>query len=59
MKIIHQEILDGFCKYFEEEKNKRQKKFGFCDKYLENLKSIYKTSDNVKPSSNAISKRRS
>ena len=59
MKISHQEILDGFCKYFEDEKNKRQKKFGFCDIYLENLKSKYKTSDKVKPSSNATSKRRS
>lgn len=66
MKINHQELIDGFCKYFEEEKIKRQKIFGFCDKYLEglknnakeNLKNYAKTFDNVKSSSKAMSKGR-
>jgi len=56
VKVIHQEIVDGFCKYFEEEKIKRQKEFGFCDKYLESLKTLAKTFDKVESSFNVVSK---
>lgn len=57
MKISYQELMNFYCKYFEDKKLERQRKFGFVDKYLEGIKKRTKTFDNIGPSSKIFNKR--